>query len=315
MIFAAVLALPLLARAGEEARAKPPPVVAAVWLEGTGADAAVVVAVYRAPDAPPAVAHAGFGWEGHESPSDYGTIEPSSWRGIRVGPGEVVRAKLPVDERGVPYVLVAARAATEPIDVHELIDGGDHPGTLWFGRPGSGGAVTVDRHLVTVGDSVGIRVAAPTDDGFFREETFEILRVARRFGVGSDDPDGLRGFVRATWRRPIGKPPARELAGEEGEKRIRSHFTKPDCPWAERHVGWMDDLFILEYLRPEAIGFSLDTSPVKAAGRISDLWRGYGAIAVESIWPNGFGGSSSNCGMPDVLVVPRGTSIREEVLE
>jgi hypothetical protein len=79
-------------------------------------------------------------------------------------------------------------------------------------------------------------------------------------------------------------------------------------------VGWLRDLYLIEYLRPTDLRFRLDTSTVKRPGRVSGLWRRYGAICIEAIYPNGIGGSSSNLTIPPLLVVPAGTAVREIAL-
>ena len=123
---------------------------------------------------------------------------------------------------------------------------------------------------------------------------------------------GEAGFVTVRWLKGEGgRGSATELAGTTGEARIRSHFNAPRCPWANRHVGWMRDLWILEYHRATRLSFLLETGSVARAGRVSNLWKGYGAWCLESIYPNGFGGSSSNLTLPPVLVLPRGTPVRE----
>ena len=289
----------------------PPRLLAVTWLEEADGARVVRLALYHRDAKEPAVFHAGFGEdEADPSPGGYGTIEPDSWREIRVGPGELVLARRVIPGGGNAAVVIADRRFGKPLDIHEMIDDDVPFGLLFFEYAGAHAAAATDRHVVTIGGTVALTVRAPSDEGFFREETFELGRIARRLGVSSDDPDGPRGYVTVKWE-PGDDPGAVELTGSDGAARIRSHFTNPKCPWAERHVGWMPDLYLLEYLRPVELRFTLDTSTVKAAGRITDLWKGYGAVSVESIWPNGFGGSSSNYDLDPVLVVPEGTAVRE----
>jgi hypothetical protein len=293
---------------------RPPAPVAATWLDGAKKSRSAVIAVYLPKGAPARTCYAGFAFEEEKTEPGYGAIRPDSWRAFRVGPGEVVLARLRLEGRAPPYTLVRDHPAREKIDVHEMIDNGAPKGTILFDRAGAGGAVRVDRHLVAVGEKVGLAVDAPKQKGFFTDDTFEILRLARRLGIGSDDPGTAAGYVEVEWRAPREDSPARELAGKEGEKRIRSHFTKPDCPWANRHVGFMADYWILEYLRPATLEFTLDTSTVKSGGRVFDVRKGNSALAEESIWPNGFGGTSLGLDLPPILVVPEDTPIREVLL-
>jgi hypothetical protein len=293
--------------------APPRTLAAAAWLEGEGASRSVVVALALRPPAGATVVHVGFGAlpDAPEDPGGYGTIPPDSWREVRLAAGEVVLARRAIGAAREPSVLVARQPASAPIDVHHLIDEGGGRGGLLFARPREGGPVTLSTHLAHAGDVVTMDVSAPSEDGFFRPETFEILRVARRLGLVGDPEDAGPGAVPVEWVRPEGDPPATLLEGPAGEAEIRSHFDDPRCAWAGRHVGWMPDHWILAYLRPASLRFRLRTDGVRVAGVVADTWRGWGALAVESIWPNGFGGSSANLDLPPLLVVPKDTPLRE----
>jgi hypothetical protein len=135
--------------------------------------------------------------------------------------------------------------------------------------------------------------------------------VSRRLGIDGADPEGESGHVRLAWLPPEGEAAgAVELAGAEGERRIRSHFTDPGCPWANRHVAWRPERWVIEYRDRVPLRFRLETDAVVRPGTVSGLWKGYGAVGVEAIYPNGFGGSSTNLDLPPVLVLPRGTAVR-----
>ncbi|MCU0727833.1 MAG: hypothetical protein MUE73_18905, partial [Planctomycetes bacterium] len=280
-------------------------IVAGTWLDGD----AVVTALFLAPESAGAVpVHVALAVGGAGGPGDYGLFPAAAFRAVELEPGAVTLLRTPLGGKPAPKAVLALRGPpAKDLDVHEIIDGVDPAGLVLFGAPARGDAVTVDRHLVLAGGRVEVRLAAPGGD-FFHPEKMEIARVPRRIPMAGDDPEGPKGHVRVEW---TADPRVTLLAGEAGEKRIRSHFTDPRCPWAERHVGWLADLFILEYREPAELRFVLDTTPVRRGGRIPDTWRGYGALSVESIYPNGFGGSSSNLDLPPVLVVPEGTPIRE----
>jgi hypothetical protein len=283
----------------------PPEVVAGTWLEG----GALVTALWLAPEAasplPVFVAHS---VARHQEPGDYGLFPADAFRTVDLEPGAVTLLRTPLEGRPAPEtVLVTRERPAGDIDVHGILDGGEPAGTVLFGSTATGDAVTVDRHLVVAGGKVEVRVKAPGGD-FFNEEKMEIVRVPRRIPLGGEDPDGPKGHVRVEW---VPDERFRLLEGEAGENRIRGHFTDPKCPWAERHVGWMADLYVLEYREPAELRLVLDTAPARRGARVPDIWRGYGALTVESIYPNGFGGSSSNLGLPPVLVVPADTPVRE----
>jgi hypothetical protein len=167
--------------------------------------------------------------------------------------------------------------------------------------------------VAEIGERIRV-IMRPPPPGFFKDETLEIARVARRLAVDGEDPDGEAGHVSVSWfSAPSPHSSVRLLAGKPGEERIRSHFHDPRCPWANRHVAWQKDLWILEYVatRPWLISFTLDTSTVVRPGLVSGIWKGHGAFAIESIHPNGFGGTSENRDLPPLLVIPRGTAVRE----
>jgi hypothetical protein len=241
-----------------------------------------------------------------KGPGSYGTFPARGSREVRVEQSEVLLVRRSNVAEGA-YVLVTRAPLEHDVDVHDVIDGSEPPGTLLCEHVGGRSALSFDRAVAFIGDPVAATLSPPGEDGFFREETLEIVRVPRHLALEGDDPESARGWVTVSAPED---PAFRALEDAAGEARLRAHFTNPRCPWAERHVGWMGDLWILEYLRPATLRLSLDTSTVKAAGRVSDVWRGYGAFAVESIWPNGFGGSSSNLTAPCLLVVPKGTRIR-----
>lgn len=304
----ACLVLLLAVGASAEEPKPPPAVLAGAWAErAEDGTRLVVVALHLRPGAPAQSVHVAHGEPSDDDePGGYGVFPAAGWREARVEPGEVLLLRRRTTRDAVP-VLVAEKPAKGDVDVHHLIDGGAPAGTWLFTTVHDLGGVTLDRHLAFVGDRVEATVAPPGDEGFFRPETFETVRVPRHLPLDGDDPDGPAGFLTVT---PREGPAFRVLEGEAGERRIRAHFTNPRCPWAERHVKWMTDLWILEYLEPAPLVLVLDTSSAKGAARASDLWRGWGAFSVESIWPNGFGGSSSNLDLPALLVLPRETRVR-----
>lgn len=285
--------------------------VAGAWVEEREGKAWLVVGLYgRTETKAPETVFVGLGTKAGDEPGAMGAIPKDGWTEVALPPGTLVLAERPLSnsERDrPPAVLVARERAKEDVDVHRLVDGEAYAGAILFERPSGRTTLKFSRNSVTVGESVEARMAAPAAD-YFSDATLEVARVARRLGVDSDDPDSAAGYARVTWLAPEGdKPAARELKGAEGEKRIREFFTNPKCPWAERNVGWLDVLWVLEYERATALAFRVETDAVKAAGRVSDLWKGYGAWAVEAIHANGFGGTSVNHDAPALLVVPKGT--------
>ncbi len=307
-----LLVSPLGAAQAEPPRS--PDVVSGAWVEDRGGQPTLVVGLYRREGSPgPTVAFVGCAAGGAEEPGGYGVIPKDGWTEVALEAGVLLRAERPLRAAEInhpPAVLVAPAAAKVPLDVRTLVNGDVPPDALLFALPRHASQITVTRHVVEIGETLDLELAAPPAE-FFVAETLEIARVARRVGIDRDDPDGTSGCARLVWLPGEGDPPAaRELSGPEGERRIRAHFTDPKCLWAERHVGWMEPLWLLEYTRATALRFRLETDTVKRSGRLSDIWKGYGALAIEGIYPNGFGGSSSNLDLPPVLILPKGTQTR-----
>lgn len=312
-VLALLLLLPVVPSARAREDAPDAAVLAGAWTETkeTGAREAVVALLVRPGVEARGIFLALSSPSADPEPGDYGTLAKDAWQEVSLAKGELVLVRHAFDTPTIAVAVTEHPPAADQ-DVHAWIDGGPPAGTALFDVLGGDGGVRVARHVLPIGESVDVVVPAPSDEGFFREETLEIVRVARHLAIDGDDPDGPRGYVGVA-PASLGddeEPALRVLEGAEGEQRIRRHFTNPRCPWAERHVGWMKDLWILEYLRPADLRLTLDTSTVKAPGRVSDLWRGYGAVTTESIWPNGFGGSSANLDLPCLLVVPPGTRTR-----
>jgi hypothetical protein len=305
------------ASAGDETKpaAAPaePPAIAIAWLEGEGPARDVVVAIHRAAGLAPVTFHVAFATATARAPGDYGTIGPDAWRAVEVAGGEALLARRRIGTSPPTAVVVAQSAAKHAFDVHEMIDEAPPEGTVLFAHPAERGTARVDRHLARIGEKVTLSIEAPEDRGFFGDATFEIARIARRLGVGSDDPAGPRGYVGVDWR-PSPEGGVAHLTGDAGAKRIRAQFDDSQCAWSKRHVGWMEDAWILEYERPSRIELTLDTSTVKSAGRVCDIWEAYGAVCFESIHRNGIGGTSRNLDLPPVLVVPKDVRVRDTTL-
>ncbi len=293
------------------------PVVAGAWLEPSKdvTDTLVVGLFLRAGEKARSVFVAFADVSDPESPSDYGTFRAGAWHEVKLAPGELVLAKHPTGTDSNP-VLVMPEATKADVQVHDLIDEGGKKGAILFEVVGGYPQVTFDRHVAEVGEVVKASLPAPDGEGFFTDRTMEIVSVARRLAVNGSDPSGPGGFVSVEVESPDETDDAafRLLQSQDGETRIRSHFENPKCDWAERHVRWMADRWILEYRRPEVLKLALDTTPVRAAGRVSDMWNGYTAISQESIYPNGFGGTTTGLDLPCLIVVPKGTKTRTEPL-
>jgi hypothetical protein len=301
---AAVLLLALLAAA------TPSTDVAHRYAAGAWvADRTVVVAIHLGPaEATPREVFVGFSVPRHEEPGDYGYFAAEAFAPVKVEAGAVVLARRPLAEGApVPMVLVLPARPAKDLDVHEMIDEDAPPGTILFEHPFDGGGAVIDRHVAVAGDTVTLTLKPPEGD-FFGEPTMEVACVARRLPLWTRPEAERTDAVAVEWAPTDG---ATLLTGEAGEKRLRSHFTDPRCPWAERHVKWMADFFVLMYLKPAGLTFHLDTSGVKTAGRVGDVVGGYHALGQESIWPNGFGGTSTGASLPPLIVVPKGTPVRE----
>lgn len=321
-----LLLLPLAAfgtasvRSAAAAPPRSPDVVSGAWVEDRDGKPTLVVALYRrAESTGPAKAFVGCSTStDQDGPGGYGVIAKDAWTEVALGAGVLVRAERPLsaaEQERPPAVLVAPAAATAPVDVHTLIDGSVPEGALLFARPTRSTQVTLSRHVLEVGQTAEVVLAAPPD-AFFLPETLEVVVVSRRLGIDSDDADGPAGHVRLAWLAPEGVPPApaQELSGAAGERRLRAHFTDPTCAWAERHVGWMEPRWVLELVRPTELRFRVETDAVKRPGTVQDVWKGWGALSLEAIYPNGFGGSSANLELPPLLIVPKGTKVRSTPL-
>ncbi len=314
--FAALLATLLAAAAAAEPPAAGPPAgpatdvapryAAGTWLEGR----TVVVAIHLGPaEAAPREVFVGLSTPRQEEPGDYGYFAAQGFLPVKIEPGTLVLARHPLAaDTPVPMVLALPARPAKDLDVHGMIDGDAPPGTILFESPWDGGGAVVDRHIAVAGDTVALTVKPPEGD-FFGEPTMEVACVARRLPLWTTPAAERKDTVAVEWVPDAAA--ATLLAGEAGEKRLRSHFTDPRCPWAERHVKWMAESFILEYAKPADLTFRLDTSGVTAAGRVGDIVGGYHALGQESIWPNGFGGTSTGASLPPLLVVPKGTPVRE----
>jgi hypothetical protein len=294
-------------------------VVAGAWLEEREESAALVVAAYRrAGTEGPATAFVGCSVGTDEDrPGGTGTIPADGWTEIPLEAGVLTRAERlldPAERERPPSVLLASRRPEAPLPVHPLIVGETPEGSILFARPRGGGTLTVARHVLEVGETTEVTLEAPPPE-FFLLETLEVAVVSRRLGIDGADPEGESGHVRLTWLPAEGEAVgAGDLAGAEGERRIRSRFTDPGCPWANRHVAWTTERWVIEYRERVPLRFRLETETVAHPGAVSPLWKGYGAVGVEAIYPNGFGGSSTNFDLPPVLVLPKGTPVRAVAL-
>lgn len=321
MRLAAAALLIVLALAGSAHPAPPASadVVAGAWVETRNGAPVLVVGLYRRPDSKaPEKAWIGCSTGTDDDlPGGYGTIAKDAYREVTLEPGVLVLAAraLAGDERErPPSVLVVAAPPPTALNVHGLIVGERPAGALLFARPFVETQVTLSRHVLEVGESAELTVAAPPAS-FFLDETLEVLVASRRLGIDGDDPAAPPGHARLALLAPEGDdPPVRELLGSAGEQRIRSHFTDPRCAWAERHVGWRADRWVLDLRRPAPIRLRVETDAIARAGVVYDLWKGYNALTLEAIYPNGFGGSSAGLTLPPLLVVPKGTLRRETPL-
>lgn len=316
---ALLVALVTVASAGA-APPQSPDVLAGTWIETLEGRATLVVALYRRTgSAGPSQAFVGCSVRSdQDGPGGYGVIPQGAWTEVALEAGALTRAQRPLtsqEQERPPAVLVLPAAPTSPVDVHTLIDGDVPASALLFARPARSTVVSVARHVLGIGETTEIGLAAPPAP-FFLPETLEVAVVSRRLGLDGQEAESPSGFVRLVWLTPEGPPPAPavELRGEAGERRVRTHFTDPKCAWAERHVGWMEARWVLEYAQATPLAFRLETDAVKRPGLVSDLWKGYGALSIEAIYPNGFGGSSANYDLPPVLVVPKGTPTRTVAL-
>lgn len=316
---ALLVALVTVAPAGA-APPRSPDVLAGAWIETLNGRATLVVALYRrAGTAGPVKAFVGCSVAADlDGPGAYGVIPAEGWTEVALEAGALTRAQRPLtpqEQERPPAVLALPVAATSPVDVHTLIDGDVPADALLFARPARSTVVSVARHVLEIGETTEVGLAAPPA-GFLLHETLEVAVVSRRLGLDGQEAESPSGFVRLVWLAPEGPPPAPavELRGEAGERRLRAHFTDPKCAWAERHVGWMEARWVLEYVQATPLAFRLETDAVKRPGLVSDVWKGYGALSIEAIYPNGFGGTSANYDLPPVLVVPKGTPTRAVAL-
>jgi hypothetical protein len=310
--------LALVGDAGAEPR-RSAEVVAGAWIEVREGAPALVVGLYRRIGTEgPAKA-----WVGcsvvrvEDGPGAYGTIAQDAFDELAPEPGVLVLASraLVGDERSrPPSVLVTATPPTASLPVRPMVVGELPDGAIHFAMPTLETQVALSRHVLEVGERAELVVAAP-EASFFHEETLEVLVASRRLAIDGDDPGAAPGHVELVLVAPDREdPPVRELAGAAGERRIRGHFTDPACPWAERHVGWLSERWVVDLLRPAQLTFRVETDAVVRPGRVSELWRGRHALTLEAIHANGFGGSSSGLTLPPLLVVPKGTPRREVAL-
>ena len=306
----------LTAAASTAAPPRSAEVMAGAWVEEREGGPWLVVGLYRrAETTGPARVFVGLSVPGEaDAPGGYGTIPVGGWTEVLLEAGVLVRAEraLRADERDAPpSVLVTTAAATKALEVHPLIVGEVPEGTLHFDRPARETVVQVARHVLEVGQATEITLTAPPAS-FFHDDTLEVAVASRRLGLDGLEAEGASGYVDLAWVAPQAPPPplAHEMRGAEGERRLRAHFTDPTCAWAQRHVAWMSERWVIEYAASAPLTFRLGTAAVKRPGVVSDIWRGYGALAVEAIYPNGFGGSSTNFDLPAILVVPRATAVR-----
>jgi hypothetical protein len=313
--------LALFALAGDAGAAPPraADVVAGAWVEMREGAPTLVVGLYRRTGTEgPAKA-----WVGcsvvrvEDGPGAYGTIAEDAFDELPLEPGVLVLASraLVGDERTrPPSVLVTAAPPTSSLPVRPMVVGELPAGTIHFAMPTLETQVSLSRHVLEVGERAELVVAAP-EASFFLDETLEVLVASRRLALDGDDPGAAPGHVALVLLAPGGDdPPARELAGAAGERRIRGHFADPGCAWAERHVGWLAERWVVDLARPTPLTFRVETDAVARPGRVSELWRGRHALTLEAIHPNGFGGSSAGLTLPPLLVMPKGTPRRAVAL-